>query len=808
MNIRRRAPPRRLWPLFALALLLPASATSVSRTGEMPVRGGGAKKQSLETTESKVLRLEIEDARTFYSRTGVHVFVAESTADWDRHVAPGLAKALQQGPDALASFADGLPSVVGSAGPDVAGGLVRFDLPDDRGRGVVAVALPDLVERGRADSGLTNAKKPNTGLFLSGVMVKPDDEPGFSGVYVPGRPRSLTRGRAPTVEPRELPGRGRGDLTIFRGQGGSGDDADDLRDELKRFLKRDDLPAGAMRSFPKKDELVRDFRTFRVQAEDLEVEEGWYRALSRGPDAWKMVRRKVAHPTRYVVFSAPVAVRDGRDEDSPLRTLVVGGVALYTPLLMTPRQAALWSGEGRAFLEGLHRGEVPFLRDRDDVYVFRGHVDRWVTGRGKRGEGKQRTFRKARRRVESWADRHGSRGLMRAAARPLPFRFVPIPEDEREALVDAGRAARGRIFQDDLVEWLRHHDPKAELEGPEALFAMRGGRAAAVFEASFGAGGSRASSGAVASRMPKGSGRPYRGAAKDDEEQKATGSRWSDSDYADLGDDDDDDADEIDLDAVAPWEEEDEEPVEEQEEIAPPPPSNEPYLEVVDVYPIDPNCRPGQDFEAVVEFVVDNLPEGRTAELSVEWDITMDGKSLTRDAMALARGVGEHEVEFTAICPRDQGDATIEVLVDWEEKGLSGEARGFVGVRGAYGRSWSKLSMPSPKRCVSSSFDTDDDEEFSVASSQGLDSSRIMSSVRSHNAQTMRCADQDKPLSGTVLLEFTVGCDGRVMDIEVVENSTFDNAFGDCVADVMKYTPFPAHDQPDGAIFQVPLIYE
>ena len=59
-----------------------------------------------------------------------------------------------------------------------------------------------------------------------------------------------------------------------------------------------------------------------------------------------------------------------------------------------------------------------------------------------------------------------------------------------------------------------------------------------------------------------------------------------------------------------------------------------------------------------------------------------------------------------------------------------------------------------------------------------------------------------------MLLAFIVGCDGRGTDIEVFEDSTFDNAFGDCVADVMQYTSLPGHDQTDGAIFQVPLIYE
>lgn len=50
-----------------------------------------------------VLALLLPATSTSVPRTGVYVFVAESKADWDHHVAPGLADALQGGPDDLVS---------------------------------------------------------------------------------------------------------------------------------------------------------------------------------------------------------------------------------------------------------------------------------------------------------------------------------------------------------------------------------------------------------------------------------------------------------------------------------------------------------------------------------------------------------------------------------------------------------------------------------------------------------------------------------------------------------------------------------
>jgi len=57
-------------------------------------------------------------------------------------------------------------------------------------------------------------------------------------------------------------------------------------------------------------------------------------------------------------------------------------------------------------------------------------------------------------------------------------------------------------------------------------------------------------------------------------------------------------------------------------------------------------------------------------------------------------------------------------------------------------------------------------------------------------------------------LELTVGCDGRVSDVILVEETIGEDAIVKCVADTMRYAPFPAHDRAEGAVFELPLRYE
>ena len=126
---------------LALLFLLVATA-SVALAGDLPLKGVyKSSKQSSRTTEDGMLRADTEALRAMHSRTGLYLFVAESRADWERHVGPGLDDALTRSPEEVARFAASVPSGITALGPDIAGARVTFELPGDRGRGVIALHL-------------------------------------------------------------------------------------------------------------------------------------------------------------------------------------------------------------------------------------------------------------------------------------------------------------------------------------------------------------------------------------------------------------------------------------------------------------------------------------------------------------------------------------------------------------------------------------------------------------------------------------------------------------------------------------------
>ncbi len=563
-------------------------ATTATRDGAVKFVEVRKKDRSLTATESKILRQDLRVSSGIVARTSVHLFVAEGRDVWDRDVAPALADALRGGPEAVMRLGPNLPSTVAVAGPYIEGGVVDFALPGRRGDGVMAVYFPDLIDRRDGDPELLDAAVPNKGLYVSGVSVERTHDPETIGLYLPSRPKGMTRGSPPDVKPRDLPRDGEGDLVIFRGKGGSGSDAEPLRSDLERLLDRDRFSPGDLRSFPKgKDGLDRDLKTFRVEARTLEADDGWYRTLARDPDDWDFETVRLAHPVRYVAFSAPVELAGA---DGGRRTVIFGGVALYTPLMLTARQAPLYLGVGaRAFAEAVHGGEVPFLRDGDAVFFHRAHLDRWKEGGALEGEGRAYGSKGSARRVEELASELRSKGIGRAARKPLPRRFQPSPDDAP----DDAPPVRGRVYSDDLNQWLRHFDRRADLSGPGAVFAMKRAGGGARFSAGFGGGGRARSSG------------------------------------------------------------------------------GDPLLELVELYPVDPTCVQGQQVVASVNFVVDQIPKGEEATLTLEWSLVSGTNALVRFSAEIVREAGEHEVHVEAGCPGERGTATFEATLTWQETGLT-----------------------------------------------------------------------------------------------------------------------------------------
>ena len=480
-----RIPPSRAGAgLFvALSLLLAVPGGSAERVGTVRWEGVKDKDRSLTKVESAILRQDPRAAAAVLSRTSVHLFVAEGRASWDRDVAPLLSDALQSGPQAVARLASAMPAGIATAGPNIDGGVVSFALPGKRGEGVMAIRFPDLLDRSRTDSEVVDSPWPNRGRFVAGVDVEADRDADIVGVYVPSRPKGLSRGAPPDVRPKELPRDGRGDLVIFRGKGASGDDAESLRRDLRDVLGASTVPMESLRSFPKgKDDLTRDLKTFRVEADTLETDGGWYEALARDPRDWDFASERVTHPVRYIAFSAPAAVEDS---DGTVSTLILGGVALYTPVLLSASQAPLYLGvKPRTFYEAVHAGEVPFLREKGSMLFHRAWLDRWKGGGSRTPRGRTFGTKGTARRIEEIADEARSKGIGRAAGKVMPRRFEPAPDDAPSG----SPPVRGRVFSDDLNPWLRHFDTRAEINGAKTSYALKRAAGGTRFEAGFGGG--------------------------------------------------------------------------------------------------------------------------------------------------------------------------------------------------------------------------------------------------------------------------------------------------------------------------------
>jgi LysM repeat protein len=118
-------------------------------------------------------------------------------------------------------------------------------------------------------------------------------------------------------------------------------------------------------------------------------------------------------------------------------------------------------------------------------------------------------------------------------------------------------------------------------------------------------------------------------------------------------------------------------------------------------------------------------------------------------------------------------------------------------------RVWAPLSLPPAKPCLDP-YAVGADGDRGVGRSIGLDPDQVRAGVDAFQAQTLRCADEHPDAGGDILLELAIGCDGRVLRVEVVDDGVGVPGYATCVADVMKHASFPAHAR-DEVVTRVPL---
>jgi len=113
--------------------------------------------------------------------------------------------------------------------------------------------------------------------------------------------------------------------------------------------------------------------------------------------------------------------------------------------------------------------------------------------------------------------------------------------------------------------------------------------------------------------------------------------------------------------------------------------------------------------------------------------------------------------------------------------------------------------QPAEKPCLKGpSLDDLDDDTPDIRSSVGLTSDQIRVSLNGAMKGLARCFPSVWP-DGVVDLEFTVGCNGRVSNIRVLDSTGVSDEAVRCMVNDLRRVGFPAHDMPDGMIFRYPL---
>lgn len=121
------------------------------------------------------------------------------------------------------------------------------------------------------------------------------------------------------------------------------------------------------------------------------------------------------------------------------------------------------------------------------------------------------------------------------------------------------------------------------------------------------------------------------------------------------------------------------------------------------------------------------------------------------------------------------------------------------------------LALPPPKPCLEEAGggvgQEDEGIGLAVARSEGLTAGSVRGAVAAFQPQARRCFQGHEGVYGQLVLEISVGCDGRVREARVVDDTVYDAPFAACIADVFRYAPFDAHVR-DEVVFQIPLTFD
>ena len=98
------------------------------------------------------------------------------------------------------------------------------------------------------------------------------------------------------------------------------------------------------------------------------------------------------------------------------------------------------------------------------------------------------------------------------------------------------------------------------------------------------------------------------------------------------------------------------------------------------------------------------------------------------------------------------------------------------------------------------------DGDASMVASEGLSRAQVRTALDAFVPELVPCVEGELP-TGTLLLDLTVACTGRVAAVSVVKDPGWPEGVIACVRDTLRFAPFPAHDLPDGEQITWPLAF-
>jgi LysM repeat protein len=115
------------------------------------------------------------------------------------------------------------------------------------------------------------------------------------------------------------------------------------------------------------------------------------------------------------------------------------------------------------------------------------------------------------------------------------------------------------------------------------------------------------------------------------------------------------------------------------------------------------------------------------------------------------------------------------------------------------------LQMPAARKCLAGPTGEGLGDD-GAAASEGLDEGQVRAAMNGFVPHVQSClGGLSAAPTGTLLLEVSVGCDGRVTGVRIEGQDDWPDAHAACIAQTLGFAPFPAHALPDGDQFLYPL---